>query len=355
MGLSYEDRLLIKNLYEHKGYGAKKLIAEFPQKGWKKRTLYDFLSHFKKTGTVERKQGSGRPRTIRTEENITVVSELILSQEGKPKTHRSTRQICRQTGISQSSVCNIIRKDLSLKCLKRRRAQRLTDVNCETRMIRAQKLLNFSKSDVDFIFFSDEKVFTVEPPKNSQNDRLYAPSGTKKCDIAADRLLRTRSTFTKSVMVSVAVSKLGFTDMFFVEPGVKINGSYYRDVLLAQQMLPAIRYIAGDCYVFQQDSAPAHRARETVEYLRAETPMFISPDMWPPNSPDLNPIDYKIWGFIQERVYRSAIQNTDDLRKRLVEVWSTMPQSVVDNAIDAWRDRLTACVQARGHNFEHYL
>lgn len=355
MGLSYEDRLFIKNLYEQKRYGAKKLIREFPQKGWKKSTLNDFLRHFKETGAVERKHGIGRPRTIRTEENIAVVSELILSQEGKPKTHRSTRQISRRTGISCSSVFDIIHKDLGLKCFKRRRAQRLTEANCETRMIRAQDLLNFSASDVDFIFFTDEKVFTVEPPKNSQNDRLYAPNGTKKRDIDSDRLLRTRSTFTKSVMVSVAVSKLGFTDMFFVEPGVKINGSYYRDVLLAQQMLPAMRYIAGDFYVFQQDSAPAHRARETVEYLRAETPLFISPDLWPPNSPDLNPVDYKIWGFIQERVYRTAIQDTDDLKKRLVEVWSTMPQSVVDNAIDAWRDRLTACVQARGRNFEHYL
>src|SRR5207248_995289 len=83
------------------------------------------------------------------------------------------------------------------------------------------------------------------------------------------------------------------------------------------------------------------------EYLRAETPCVILPDLWPPNSPDLNPIDYKIWGFIQERLYRSVIIDTDDLKKRLVEVWSTMSQSVDDNAIDDWRDRLTACVQAR--------
>ena len=79
-----------------------------------------------------------------------------------------------------------------------------------------------------------------------------------------------------------------------MELGVKVNGAYYRDVLLEQQMLPAIRRIAGDCFVFQQDNAPAHRARETVQFLQRETPKFIPPDMWPPNSPDLNPVDYKI-------------------------------------------------------------
>ena len=49
-------------------------------------------------------------------------------------------------------------------------------------------------------------------------------------------------------------------------------------------------------FVFQQDSAPAHRARETVQLLQQQTPEFISPDLWPPNSPDLNPVD-------QEDVY----------------------------------------------------
>jgi len=190
---------------------------------------------------------------------------------------------------------------------------------------RVKKLLTkYSESVVDFIFFTDEKVFTVSPPVNLQNDRVYAAWGTKKRDIAANRLLHTRWTFSKSVMVSVAVSKLGCTELIFVEPGVKVNGSYYRDVLLSQQMLPAIRRMAGDMFVFQQDSPPAHRAFATVEYLRQNTPEFISPDRWPSNSPDLNPIDYKIWGWVQERVYQTPIRDVDQLKKRLVEVWSDM-------------------------------
>ena len=62
-----------------------------------------------------------------------------------------------------------------------------------------------------------------------------------KKQVPAARQLATCSTFSKSIMVSVGVSKLGATELFFVEPGVKINGAYYRDVLLSQQLLPAIR------------------------------------------------------------------------------------------------------------------
>ena len=66
------------------------------------------------------------------------------------------------------------------------------------------------------------------------------------------------------------VSKLGCTELFFVEPGVKINGAYYCDMLLMQKLLPVIRQISGNEFVFQQDSAPAHRSRETM-LLRRET------------------------------------------------------------------------------------
>jgi len=48
--------------------------------------------------------------------------------------------------------------------------------------------------------------------------------------------LYSRSTFSRSVMVSVAVSKMGMTELIFVNPGVKVNDQYYHDVLLYQKM-----------------------------------------------------------------------------------------------------------------------
>jgi len=91
-----------------------------------------------------------------------------------------------------------------------------------------------------------------------------------------------------------ALSLSGGTSLIFVNPGTKIDGCYYRDVALMQQVLPSIRSIAGDAYIFQRDSALMHRIRQTVELLQHETPKFIAPDLWPPNSPDLNLTDYRI-------------------------------------------------------------
>ena len=53
------------------------------------------------------------------------------------------------------------------------------------------------------------------------------------------RFLRTRSTFSKSVMVSVAAVEMGMTELIFVDSRMKINGHYYCDVLLSQHSADA--------------------------------------------------------------------------------------------------------------------
>jgi len=76
-----------------------------------------------------------------TEEIVETVNDLVLSQEDKPQTHRTVREISRETGIHQSSLSRIICKDMHLKFFKRCRAQELTDANCVARMKRAKLLL----------------------------------------------------------------------------------------------------------------------------------------------------------------------------------------------------------------------
>ena len=97
-------------------------------------------------------------------------------------------------------------------------------------------------------------------------------------------------------------------------------------------------------FIFQQDTAPAHRVRDTMALLRREMPDFISPDQWPPNSPDMYPFDYKIWAVMQQQVYKKHVNDVDELCQRLLSVWHSSGQNVMDEAIDQWRARLTACV-----------
>jgi len=55
------------------------------------------------------------------------------------------------------------------------------------------------------------------------------------------------------------------------------------NILNIKKLLPDIKEFS-DYFTFQQDSAPAHRAKETVDQLKRETPDFIPPSLWPSNT-----------------------------------------------------------------------
>jgi len=48
-------------------------------------------------------------------------------------------------------------------------------------------------------------------------------------------------------------------------------------------------------------------------------------------------------------------ENVDQLRERLISMWCELDQSVANHDIDEWRRCLSACVDAEGGHFEHYL
>jgi len=74
--------------------------------------------------------------------------------------------------------------------------------------------------------------------------------------------------------------------------------------------------------------------------LQREMPEFIPPEMWPPNSPDLNLVDYSIWGMLQEMVYHSRIHDVKELKERLLREWRLLDHTVIAASIAQWCSRL---------------
>ena len=72
-----------------------------------------------------------------------------------------------------------------------------------------------------------------------------------------------------------------------------------------------------------------------IEFLQRETPKFISPDLWPPNSPDFNPVDYRIWGVMQDCVHQMPVRDVAYLRQCLIDTWNDLSQ---DDAVDEWHN-----------------
>jgi AraC-like DNA-binding protein len=354
--ITAEDRILIKQLRIEKQWGARRMTNEFPNKAWSIASVSRAINKIDNNSTTERKPGSGRPRSARTQQNIERVSELICSQDNDPHSHKSPREIQRETGISRSSVQRIVKQDLQLKTYKRMIGQKLNESVKLKRLQRSRQLLERfpNERSVRSIWFTDEKIFTIATPVNSQNDRVYSIE-TKKSRIPESRLLRERDHFSRGIMVSVGVSRIGKTSVVFVEPGAKVNSGYYCDHVLRQGLLPVIQATSGrHNWTLQQDGAPSHTARNTINFLHQENINFIEPDMWPPNSPDLNPVDYAIWGVLQEKVYlRRKFTTVEQLKLAITVEWRNLGQRFIDRSINEWRRRLEKVVEKQGGHIEH--
>jgi len=85
MPISEEDKALVKNLHLFKSYGLRVRVSK---KKLHKESLNVLLRKLCETGSTS--SGSGRPKRACTEENVTAVEELVVSQEDKHQTHRST-------------------------------------------------------------------------------------------------------------------------------------------------------------------------------------------------------------------------------------------------------------------------
>jgi len=88
-------------------------------------------------------------------------------------------------------------------------------------------------------------------------------------------------------------------------------------------------------YIFQQDGVPAHTARATQNWLQINCPDFIDKDQWPPNSPDLNPLDYHVWGAMLEAYHKRhpKLKTITKLEETLQAIWDSLPQGAIDRAV----------------------
>jgi len=83
-----------------------------------------------------------------------------------------------------------------------------------------------------------------------------------------------------------------------------------------------------------------------------EMPEFISLLLWPPNSPDLNLVDYSVWSILQEKVYKTSTTDLDDLKRHIRIEWAKLDHAVIAAAVRQRRRRLSASVRAGGGHYE---
>ena len=139
--------------------------------------------------------------------------------------------------------------------------------------------------------------------------------------------------------------------MVFVGAGIKIGTNEYLEILEAS-LLPWIESNFGlNNIVLVQDSAPAHQSRKTQQFL-ANKILFVKAEVWPSNSPDLNVLDYYLWGVLQQQVNKSSHSSIDSLKRTIKRELKKIPKDDVVAACKKFHSRIEAVIRADGGHIE---
>ncbi len=97
--------------------------------------------------------------------------------------------------------------------------------------------------------------------------------------------------------------------------------------MLKKDVLPWLRELGP--YLFQQDEASAHTAKEMQDWCRENFFDFLRKDEWPPSSPDCNPMNFFVWGITQRVVNKVPYKSVEDLKAAITKAWDDFDEEVI--------------------------
>jgi len=111
--------------------------------------------------------------------------------------------------------------------------------------------------------------------------------------------------------------------------------------------------------IFQHDGAPPHFSRQVREILNAHYPdRWIGrggPIIWPAGSPDLNVLDFFVWGYIKDLIEHRRDSGEAEVREAILAAFTTITPEMAYHATRNIIRRAELCLRERGRHFEQFL
>lgn len=290
----------------------------------------------------------GRPK-------ILSIAAKKLIKKAKYKRGYGLRQLEKQLNVRGETGCketirSYMLHELKWQNFRRKKTPLLTEAHKKRRLVFAREYSKFTPEQWKDVMFTDESSFKVFYIPNSRNDTVW---GSQECNVPrADQMK-----FSPSVMVWGGMTGYGLTDLHFIPSGMKINSDYYIDDILQRLVKPAFSdtavqrtlFSAPNAGLFQQDGARCHTSVKTIRWLDENVFSYIRPKEWPPNSPDLSPIE-NIWSTLSVSVYRDPEPKTiAQLRRRLRQAWKAVTPGTLVNLMNSMPGRMRDVIRMKGN------
>lgn len=343
--LKIDERLSLRKI-------AKRFHQLFPHRPTPTpKGISKMFEKLRRTGSVFNRPKSGRPRSATNEANeVMVIGSVYM------KTQQSLREVAIETGNSTTSVWRILRRH-KFHPYGVKLSQELSVADFEKRQdfceLMDQRIRNpnFLKN----VCFSDESTFHLTGYVNRHNCRYWCEENPNE-----HREAHTQRPKKRNVWAGILGSEI--IGPFFIDGN--LDGAKYI-ILLHNQIVPEMRASAArqnivwDHVYFQQDGAAAHYARLVRDYLDMVFPNRwigrLGPIAWPPRSPDLTPLDYFLWGFLKDRVFRTIPETLQEMEDRIVENCLIPDEDMFNRVRGSFEKRILMCMHEEGKQFEHLL
>ncbi len=309
---------------------------------------------------------------MRKTADLTVVQKTIidtLHKEGKPQTF-----IAKEAGCSQSAVSKHVNRKMhnqprepqpyedcqaksiqefgwtsqgmdwgwgqGIKSTTHRRVEEFGYSCHQRRLTWAKEKKNWTVAQWSKVLFSDESKFCIS--FGNQGPRVWRKSG----EAHSPSFLKSSVKFPQSVMIWGAMSSAGVGLLCFLKTNV--TAPVYQEIL-EHFMLPSADQLFKDAdFIFQQDLAPAHTAKNTKSWLNVGVLDCSA------NSPDLNPID-NLWGIVKRKMRNKRPKNADELKATVKETWASIPPQQCHKLITSMPRRIEAVIKAKGAPTKYWV
>ena len=153
-----------------------------------------------------------------------------------------------------------------------------------------------------------------------------------------------------SIMLWGCFSEAGNGGLVSVEG--KLNEAKYRDILHENQVQTAQDLRLGQMFTFQQDNAPKHTSKTTMEWLRDNSVNVLE---WPSQSPDLSNPKENLWRDLKMAVHRQSPSNLTELERICREEWQNIPKCRFAKLVTSDPRRLEAVITSKGASTKYWV
>ena len=190
----------------------------------------------------------------------------------------------------------------------------------------------------------------------SYDNRTIASTLKMKIWIATNNrnaLREMKTKFPAMVMIFGVVSSEGHVmPPHIFEVGLKVNTKVYLDVLKSVVIPWCNQVASGRPWVWQQDSAPAHKSKETQAFLQKECDDFVPFSDWPHFSPYLNPLDIFVWSYVENITNMTSHNTKASLIAPIRRVFAELSPALVEKACSHFWIRIEAVIETEGGYIE---